>query len=179
MPIKNVFFLFIVLIVACSRQDDTTSHAPPRDVNITTGSILPLEVITYAQSLRGIPYKYGSIDPVGGFDCSGFITYVFNHFGINVPRTSADFTFAGHEVELKNAKTGDLILFTGTDTTNRTVGHMGIIEALPGEELKFIHSTSGKHYGVTETFFNAYYKARYVKTIRIFLQNDLLGRQLK
>ncbi len=92
---------------------------------------------------------------------------------------SVDFTFAGHEVDLKDAKTGDLILFTGTDTTNRVVGHMGIVEMFPGEEIKFIHSTSGKSYGVTETPFNAYYKARYVKTIRIFLQNDLLNRKLK
>jgi cell wall-associated NlpC family hydrolase len=173
MPIKNVFFLLIIFVVACSRQDDTTSHSPPRDVNITTSNISPLQVITYAQSLKGIPYKYGSIDPEQGFDCSGFITYVFNHFGINVPRMSVDFTFAGHEVDLKDAKTGDLILFTGTDTTGRTVGHMGIIEASPGEGLKFIHSTSGKHYGVTETPLNAYYMVRYVKTIRIFPQNEL------
>lgn len=179
MPIKNVFFLFIILIVACRRQDDPTSHTPPHDVNITTGNILPLEVITYAQSLKGIPYKYGSIDPAQGFDCSGFITYVFNHFGINVPRMSVDFTFVGHEVDLKDAKTGDLILFTGTDTTNRAVGHMGIVLTPPGEELKFIHSTSGKNRGVTETVLNEYYKTRYVKTIRIFPLNDLLDRKFR
>ena len=176
MPIKNILFLFIVFLVACSHQDDTVPHSPPRDVNIITGNVLPLDVISYAQSLKGIPYKYGSIDPTQGFDCSGFITYVFNHFGINVPRSSVDFTFAGHEVDLKDAQAGDLILFTGTDTTNRAVGHMGIILSSPGDAVKFIHSTSGKNYGITETPFNAYYKARYVKTIRVFLHNDLLHK---
>jgi len=179
MPIKRVFYLFIVLIVACNHPDDKASHSPPQDVNISTGNILPSEVIWYAQSLKGVPYKYGSIDPAQGFDCSGFITYVFNHFGINVPRMSVDFTFAGHEVDLKDAKTGDLILFTGTDTTGHIVGHMGIVLTSQGGEIKFIHSTSGKSHGVTETLLNAYYKARYVKTIRIFLQNDLLDRKFK
>jgi len=168
----------MLLIVACGRPHGT-ENGPPRLVTISTGNILPSEVIWYAQSLKGVPYKYGSIDPGQGFDCSGFITYVFNHFGINVPRTSVDFTFAGHEVDLKDAKTGDLILFTGTDTTGRVVGHMGIVLTHRGSEIKFIHSTSGKNYGITETLLNAYYKVRYVKTIRVFLQNDLLERKFR
>jgi cell wall-associated NlpC family hydrolase len=174
MPIKRVFYLFIVLVVACVRPHNT-EDGPPRLVNISTGNILPSEVIWYAQSLKGVPYKYGSIDPAQGFDCSGFITYVFNHFGINVPRTSVNFTFAGHEVDLKDARAGDLILFTGTDTTGHIVGHMGIVLTHQGGEIKFIHSTSGKNYGITETLLNAYYKVRYVKTIRVFLHNDLLA----
>ena len=40
------------------------------------------ELVDFAETLEGIPYKYGSTDPRTGFDCSGFITYVFNHFGI-------------------------------------------------------------------------------------------------
>ncbi|OOQ62278.1 hypothetical protein BC343_01280 [Mucilaginibacter pedocola] len=123
----------------------------------------------FAQTLNGIPYKYGSVDPNEGFDCSGFISYVFNHFGIAVPRTSVDFTYMHHEVDLKDAQTGDLILFTGTDSTLRVVGHMGIVLATPGQEMRFIHSTSGHdNLGVTETPMNSYYKSRYVKTVRVF-----------
>ena len=82
-------------------------------------------------------------------------------------------------VYLRPDTIGDLILFTGTDTTGHIVGHMGIVLTSQGGEIKFIHSTSGKSHGVTETLLNAYYKARYVKTIRIFLQNDLLDRKFK
>lgn len=141
--------------------------------HILTGKTTPTELVAYATSLTGIPYKYGSIDPKEGFDCSGFITYVFHHFGIIVPRRSVDFTNVDHEVSLQDAKTGDLILFTGTDSTDRTVGHMGIIIAQPTGPPHFIHSTSGKAYGVTTTPLNTYYMGRYVKTIRIFPQNEV------
>jgi cell wall-associated NlpC family hydrolase len=106
-----------------------------------------------------------------GFDCSGFITYVFNHFGVAVPRSSIDFTNVGKAVSPEQAKPGDLILFTGTDPIDRFVGHMGIVVE-NGDSLRFIHSTSGKAMGVTTTPLNEYYKKRYVKTIRIFPQND-------
>ena len=139
---------------------------------ITIGKTTPTELVTYATSLTGIPYKYGSTDPKEGFDCSGFITYVFNHFGIIVPRRSVDFTNVDHEISLQDAKTGDLVLFTGTDSTDRTVGHMGIIIAQPTGPPHFIHSTSGKAYGVTTTPLNTYYMGRYMKTIRIFPQNE-------
>ncbi|TSD67750.1 NlpC/P60 family protein [Inquilinus sp. KBS0705] len=150
---------------------------PPTDANghyttIQTGQTTPDELISFAISLTGVPYKYGSTDPQQGFDCSGFITYVFNHFGIQVPRTSVDFTYVNREISLQDAKTGDLVLFTGTDSTIRVVGHMGIIIARTGQPLTFIHSTSGKAMGVTETPLNTYYMGRYVKTIRVFAAND-------
>jgi hypothetical protein len=188
-------FMFLVLF-SCSdpgkipgdttiRQDTLAKMAhyasPPFITNsegyvtsIITANITPMEVTAFAQSLEGTPYKYGSTDPTQGFDCSGFITYVFNHFGLNVPRSSIDFTDMQQSIDIKDAKSGDLILFTGTDTTVRVAGHMGILLVIPGKEIQFIHSTSGKAKGVTETPLNAYYMARYIKTIRVFNQNKLL-----
>lgn len=131
------------------------------------------QLVDYAETLKGITYKYGSVDPGQGFDCSGFISYVFNHFGISVPRSSKDFTSVEREVSLKQAKRGDIILFTGTDSTIRVVGHMGIITSPEGQSHEFIHSTSGKAYGVTVTPLNKYYQGRFVKVIRIFGDNDL------
>lgn len=147
------------------RTADTTVTATRSDIK--TGTTQPAELIAYARTLCGIPYKYGSTNPKKGFDCSGFITYVFNHFNIDVPRTSAGFTDAGTEVTLGEGMPGDLILFTGTDSTIRTVGHMGII-VHTGDSVVFIHSTSGKANGVTETTLNPYYMGRFVKVIRVF-----------
>jgi cell wall-associated NlpC family hydrolase len=118
---------------------------------------------------------YASTNPKVGFDCSGFITYVFNHFGIAVPRSSVDFTGVGKTIPVPEAKRGDLILFTGTDSTERVVGHMGLVVA-NGDELEFIHSTSGKAMGVTITPLNAYYKKRFVRVARIFPQNDAVDK---
>lgn len=139
---------------------------------IATGKLTPAELIAYAETLKGIPYLYGSTDPKSGFDCSGFITYVFNHFNVAVPRQSVGFTYVNRRIDLKNAKSGDLVLFTGTDSTIRVVGHMGILKVAAGRGISFLHSTSGKDDGVTETPLNAYYQGRYMHTIRIFPQND-------
>jgi len=149
---------------------------PPIDTSdalvINTSTTTPQELISFAQTLLGIPYKYGSTDPNEGFDCSGFITYVFNHFNITVPRSSVDFTHVPQEIPLDQAKPGDLILFTGTDSTIRVVGHMGIIVSRNNDDMFFIHSSSGKAWGVTITPLNDYYMGRFVKMIRVFPQNN-------
>ena len=124
-------------------------------------------LIAYAKTLIGTPYKYASVNPIEGFDCSGFITYVFNHFSIEVPRSSVEFTNYGVAVNRMDAESGDLILFTGTDSAATEVGHMGIVTGNSNGEISFIHSTSGKAYGVTITQLNSYYLKRFVKIIRI------------
>jgi cell wall-associated NlpC family hydrolase len=148
-----------------------TVAIPPSQV-INTGGVHPNELMSFAETLIGVPYRYGSTDPKVGFDCSGFITYVFNRFKIAVPRSSIDFTDVGKYIPKEEAKRGDIILFTGTDSTEQFVGHMGLITTNSGGKLEFIHSTSGKAYGVTKTPLNDYYMSRFVKCIRIFPQND-------
>jgi cell wall-associated NlpC family hydrolase len=148
-----------------------TVAIPPSQV-INTGGVHPNELMSFAETLIGVPYRYGSTDPKVGFDCSGFITYVFNHFKIAVPRSSIDFTDVGKYIPKEEAKRGDIILFTGTDSTEQFVGHMGLITTNSGSKMEFIHSTSGKAYGVTKTPLNDYYMSRFVKCIRIFPQND-------
>lgn len=137
-------------------------------VEVVPRHLRPDSLVDFAETLIGVPYKYASTDPEIGFDCSGFVTYVFNHFEIEVPRSSKDFENTGTEISRDNSKRGDLILFTGTDSTERVIGHMGIITSNDNGHLKFIHSTSGKAYGVTITDFNKYYQGRFVKTIRVF-----------
>ncbi|HEU0064191.1 MAG TPA: C40 family peptidase [Flavisolibacter sp.] len=139
---------------------------------IDTRSVHPSQVVEFAKTLIGIPYKYGSTDPKSGFDCSGFITYTFGHFGILVPRSSIDFISVGKDITINNSKRGDLILFTGTDSTERFAGHIGLVVSNDSGKVAFIHSTSGKQHGVTITDFNDYYRSRYLKAIRVFRENE-------
>jgi len=152
-----------------NESDTDTLASKAIHTNRTRGD----ELVGFAETLQGIPYKFGSTDPRIGFDCSGFITYVFNHFGISVPRSSINFTHVPKEITLKEAKRGDIILFTGTDSTKRVVGHMGIITSEKGLSHEFIHSTSVKAYSVTKTPLNKYYQGRFVKVIRIFKDNEI------
>jgi cell wall-associated NlpC family hydrolase len=152
-------------------RTDTANLAVTK-IAITTGNVQPSEIVEFAKTLIGVKYKYGSTDPQQGFDCSGFITHVFNHFNIAVPRSSIDFTDVGRTIPFDSAKAGDLVLFTGTDSTERHVGHMGIIVTNNNGLVEFIHSTSGKAFGVTITPLSNYYLSRYVRTARIFAQNE-------
>lgn len=146
----------------------SVSHYRHADT-IATGCTSREEVLAFAKSLIGTPYRFGSTNPLRGFDCSGFVNYVFNHFGINLPRGSADFGSVQGMVNITEAKFGDLIFFTGTGRrSHKRVGHMGIVVSQPGEEIRFIHSSSGDAHGVTETTLYPRYIARYVKTLRIF-----------
>ena len=177
-----IIFLFFTSCIYIKRkplpeqkQTDTTSvnnSTSSTSSQINTGNISPSDLVKYSETLIGTPYLYGSTNPQQGFDCSGFITYVFNHFNIAVPRSSVEFTNAATEIPVEKSKPGDLILFTGTDSTERSVGHMGIIISTDSIQTLFIHSTSGKANGVTITPLNDYYKSRFVKVIRVFPQNN-------
>lgn len=129
-----------------AQNKDTPHLAPPLGVDVK--NVHPEDVMRFAESLFGIPYVYASINPKVGFDCSGFITYVFNNFGIKVPRSSVEFTNVGKTIPVESAKRGDIILFTGTNPAERRVGHMGLIVSNK-DTLKFIHASSGKAMGVT------------------------------
>lgn len=142
------------------------SNIPARKID--TKKLSADELVKFAETLTGIKYKYGSADKEKGFDCSGFINYVFNHFNIQVPRSSVAFTNAGTTVNPEESKKGDLILFTGSDTTGWIVGHMGIITQNDHGEIKFIHAASGNNKGVMISGISKYFITRFVKVIRIF-----------
>jgi lipoprotein Spr len=130
------------------------------------------QFVDYAKTLIGTPYSWGSVNPEVGVDCSGFVTYVSGHFGINVPRTSAQFAHLGMAVKPAEAKTGDIILFTGSNPRKHVVGHMGIVTDNPDGNVSFIHSSSGHKRGVHISELSGYYKKRLVKIIRIFPLNE-------
>jgi cell wall-associated NlpC family hydrolase len=124
------------------------------------------QLITFAQTLKGVRYKYASANPKTGFDCSGFVKYVFNHFQMRVPRTSKGLSGIGKEIDLQSAMPGDVILFTGSNSAIRKVGHVGIITQA-GDTISFIHAASGKTYRVTETTLTPHYKRRFIKVVRV------------
>ncbi|HVG42239.1 MAG TPA: NlpC/P60 family protein, partial [Chitinophagaceae bacterium] len=92
--------------IAIAKTDNVgnkdTAYLPPSQT-INIGSTKPEDVVKFAESLMGTPYVYASSNPSVGFDCSGFITYVFNHFKIAVPRSSVDFTNVGKTVPVGEA----------------------------------------------------------------------------
>ncbi len=132
--------------------------------------VLADSLISYAKQHQGTKYCYGSCTPKSGFDCSGFVYYVFGHFNIKVPRASLDYEKQGRKIKLDSARKGDVIVFTGTKPKNRRPGHVGIVISNPGEDLQFIHSSSGKKANgiiITNYSTSPYYKSRFIKIVRV------------
>ena len=70
-------------------------------------------VVAYAKQFIGTKYTYGGTSPSTGFDCSGFTSYVYKHFGISLPRTSGGQSGAGVAVSRANLVPGDLVIYSG------------------------------------------------------------------
>jgi cell wall-associated NlpC family hydrolase len=174
---KYIYFLLSLLsLYSCSsskKASTSTKDTTRVQTNNTKGKTFakPLKIsrtdlVSYAKTFIGTPYKYGSAIPKNGLDCSGFIMVVFGHFDVKTPRVSRDFTNEGTTIKLSEAKAGDLILFTGSDHSTGIVGHIGIITET-GSLLTFISSTSGKNIGVVEAKLSGYWKTHFVKVIRL------------
>lgn len=140
---------FALISLASLAQENVCAQKVSRD-----------SLTNFAKQFIGIPYKFGG-SSTSGFDCSGFVHYVFSHFKINVPRSSRDYKHEGTKVEKAEANPGDVILFTGTNSTIREIGHVGIVLQNNNGIIDFIHSSSSRnHWGVTITRFN---ESGYVK----------------
>lgn len=129
----------------------------------------PDSLIAFAKKFIGTPYVWAGCEP-SGFDCSGFVYYVYSHFGINTTKNSYDFPQYGVPVSIDSCKTGDLILFTLKNSKDKKIGHVGIIISKQGEPVEFIQSSSSKkHNGVVISQYNSEYAKRFVEIIRLAL----------
>jgi peptidoglycan DL-endopeptidase CwlO len=91
-----------------------------------SGDVTGQDVVTEASQFEGTPYVWGGSTPQG-FDCSGFVQYVYGQLGIQLPRTSEAQAQVGSPVNsLTEAQPGDLVFFAGSDGTAASPGHVGI-----------------------------------------------------
>lgn len=158
----KIIFIYLFLLALCIK-----GNAKP---HINNDSICGDSIIEFSKKHIGTKYKYASVNPEKGFDCSGFVYYVFNHFQKTVPRSSIEYKNAGTTIHPDSFKVGDIIVFRGTNANNRNPGHVGIIISNYGNELTFIHSSSNKkHSGIKVSSFNdsPYYRKRFIKIVRL------------
>ncbi|MGY2134846.1 C40 family peptidase [Hymenobacter sp. HD11105] len=101
-------------------------------------------VVRFAMEQLGTPYVYAGTSPTSGFDCSGFVMYVYGRFGVEVPHSTAMLIDTGRPVPRSQAQPGDIVVFTGTAPTSAVPGHAGIVISKRGEPIRFIHSSSAR-----------------------------------
>ena len=105
-------------------------------------------IIEFAKKYMGTKYCYAGGSPQKGFDCSGFVNFVFKNFDIELPRSSSGFSKLGKSLKPEEFKVGDVLVFYGY-RDSKSVGHVGIVCEANGMKSKFIHASSGKEMAVT------------------------------
>lgn len=116
-------------------------------------------IISTAKKYMDVPYLWGGTSPATGFDCSGYVQYVFAKNGISLPRVSRDQYTVGTPVAFNNLQPGDLVFFSMAK--NGYVDHDGIYIG----NGQFINSSSSK--GVTVYNLGPYWKSVYVGAKRV------------
>lgn len=164
---KLLLSAFVLLLALSLRSQN---KMPQLELNNPVNTVLSLngtDIIVFAKKYLGTPYSYASTDPLKGFDCSGFVSFVFKNFNINLPRSSRGYESIGYTLKPEEFKVGDVLVFYGyNDFTN--IGHVGIICEANGLKSKFIHSTSGKAMGVTISELGSdMYTRRFYKCINV------------
>ncbi|ABP66666.1 NLP/P60 protein [Caldicellulosiruptor saccharolyticus DSM 8903] len=111
-----------------------------REAQVAYNGSLADRILGFAKNLLGIRYRYGGSSPSTGFDCSGFVQYVFRNFGISLERTAADMAATdGVRISYNELRPGDLVFFD-TDGGRNYINHVGIY--LGGG--KYIHASSAR-----------------------------------
>lgn len=117
-------------------------------------------IVAYAKTFQGYPYVYGSNGP-SSFDCSGFVQYVYKHFGYSLSRSSKTQANDGVAVSKSNLQPGDILIFKNTAKTE--IGHVGIYIG----NGQFIHASNPKTGVTISSLSSASYQQRYVTARRI------------
>ena len=118
------------------------------------------QIVQMAQQYMGTPYAWGGSSP-GGFDCSGFIYYIYSQFGISLPRMSDGQFEVGRAISGDNLLPGDLVFFT---TYEPGASHVGIY--LGGG--RFIHASSAAGEVTITPLGKSYYQERYLGARRVW-----------
>jgi len=134
------------------------SGTPPA-ASAPVGNATGYAVTSTALLLRGTRYRNGGADP-SGFDCSGFVYYVFAQHGMPVPRTVLEQSRAGRPVAQDQLEPGDLLFFS---TVSPGPSHVAI--ALGGDE--FVHAPSTVGQVRVERLSAAYWASRFVGARRM------------
>lgn len=144
-------------ITPMEEQETTQNESQTTSSSGTTGTA----VVEYAKQYLGYKYVAGGASPETGFDCSGFTSYVYKHFGISLNRSSKDQIKNGVAVERSNLQPGDIVIFN--NSANTAIGHVGIY--VGGDN--FIHAANPNEGVKITSLSSSYYKTRYVGARRV------------
>jgi cell wall-associated NlpC family hydrolase len=124
--------------------------------------------ISLGLQFLGTPYRYGGNSPTSGFDCSGFIHYVFKHLDITLPRSSRGYASIGEKIAREEIQPGDVLLFKGRNHQSSIIGHVALVVEVKDNLITMLHASTSR--GVVLETMEAidYYMRRFLMARRIF-----------
>jgi cell wall-associated NlpC family hydrolase len=152
--------LALAVVVGCAARGPTARVAPPPPLAVPEASpTLVRVVMAEAQALLGRPYRLGGADP-SGFDCSGFVSYVYGRAGVGLPRTVSSLSTTGVGLPPGRAAAGDLLFFR---TSSAGPSHVAIALG----DGRFVHAPSSRGVVRIERLDAAYWARRYLWARRV------------
>ena len=121
-------------------------------------------VINTALTFSGTRYKYGGTTKKG-MDCSGLLYVAFGEHDVQLPRVSYNMAEKGKRVRITNVEKGDLLFFK-TKRRARKINHVGMVVAVEGDEIKFIHASSSRGV-IVSSLREGFWNKAFVKATRV------------
>lgn len=128
--------------------------------NSTSYSTAGERIVAEARKYQGVPYVYGGTSP-SGFDCSGFVYYVYKQCGYSITRTATAQSYLGANIARVNLRPGDIIIFY--NGYKSAIGHSGIYIG----NNQFIHASSGSGKVIVSSLSETYYNTRFYSARRV------------
>ena len=120
-----------------------------------------MNIVSAASKYMGIPYRWGGTSPQTGFDCSGFVQFIFRHtLNIKLPRMPVDMSRLGSRISREELAPGDLVFF---NTRGGKFTHVGIYV----NDSQFIHAPMPGTRVTVSRMDSAYYRHRFTYAVRI------------
>jgi cell wall-associated NlpC family hydrolase len=163
----RIFVLFLIFhLVLLSEGKSETAYPDSSDTCFIRYQEMIDDVIQQAGKYIGTPYRYGGKNPKG-FDCSGFVHYIFEPHGLNLPYSSRGYVNIGEEIDASEARRGDFVLFKGRNASSNIIGHVALVVDVDEKGSVYIlHATVQKGVTIDNMSDVVYYQKRYLSMRR-------------
>jgi len=141
-----------------------TRETPPDSVPPISGSTAEA-VVNTALTFAGVRYKYGGTTR-RGMDCSGLLYVSFAENDFPFPRVSHEMAEEGQKVKVGQLRKGDLLFFRTTRRGGK-INHVGLVVAVEGDDVRFIHSTTSRGV-IVSSLQEGFWNHAFVKATRVF-----------
>ena len=182
---RKIFVFYIsLLLTGCGVVKKKTTYGKERTVTVTTvekdtlntieniaeaeATVVVLEkadrIINTALAYSGVRYRYGGTTKKG-MDCSGLLYVSFGENDIPLPRVSYQMADEGQKIKLNKVTKGDLLFFK-TSKKGKKINHVGLVVAVDGRDIKFIHATSSRGV-IVSSLQEGFWNYAFVKATRV------------